>query len=132
MSWTYSCPSCNAMLNPDVSIVLVGQHGEDRILVGFHPQPGNFEVYLPPGVQPARGSRWVFLCPVCHQDLVASPDADLCAVMLHDGGRTHRVLFSRVAGDQATFVVSGMEVEEHHGRDVEKYWAALATLKYVL
>jgi hypothetical protein len=132
LSWTYSCPACSAMLNPDQSIILVGEHGAVRALVGFHPEPGNFEVYLPPGVAPEAGTRWSFYCPVCHHDLAAGGNTNLCALLLHAGGRQSRLLFSRVAGDQATFVVSDQGVEARHGRDVEKYWAAVATLKYVL
>jgi len=132
VSWTYSCPSCQAMLNPRDSIVLVGEIGEHRVLVGFHPQPGNYEVYLPPGVDVLPGSRWRFRCPVCHADLAAEAGSDLCALILHAAGRRTRVLFSRVAGHQATFIVGDEQVEEHHGRDADLYRTALAHMKYLV
>jgi hypothetical protein len=43
MSWSYSCPHCSAGLNPDETIVLVGELGDQRILVGLHPEPGNYQ-----------------------------------------------------------------------------------------
>lgn len=132
MHWTYSCPHCAATLNPDRNIVLRAEREDRRILVGFHPQPGNYEVYLPPGVEVEPGSRWRFRCPVCHADLTADADSDLCALVLHAAGRRTRVLFSRVAGHQATFVVGEEQVEEHHGRDADLYRTALANLKYLV
>ena len=132
MSWTYSCPHCSAMLNPDETIVLVAQQGETRIMVGLHPEPGNYELSLPPGVDLEEGSRWDFSCPVCHEGLVTEFNPKLCALIAHAGGTRGRVLFSCIAGDQATFVVSSEGILEHHGRDVEKYKAEMAQMKYLL
>jgi len=65
MSKDYFCPKCKAMLNPDRSVILTAAHGDTRALIGFHPQPGNYEVCLPPGVRAEKDSRWDFFCPVC-------------------------------------------------------------------
>ena len=48
MRWSYFCPHCDAGLNPDETIILVGEHADHRILVGLHPQPGDYQAYLPP------------------------------------------------------------------------------------
>ena len=71
MRWTYSCPKCHAMLNPDETVVLVGQCGAHRILVGFHPEPGTYRAYLPPGFRMEHGALWDFFCPVCNEKLQA-------------------------------------------------------------
>lgn len=117
----YSCPSCHAGLNPDNTIMLVGEHGGDRSLVGFHPEPGNYEVFSPPDVEVPHGSRWDFFCPVCHANLALAPDEPFCVIDGIYDGITHRVYFSRVAGDQATFVVGDEGHVEPHGSDADRH-----------
>ncbi len=117
----YSCPSCHAGLNPDNTIVLVGENGDNRSLVGFHPEPGNYEASFPPGVEVPHGSRWDFFCPVCHANLAVGPDEPLCVIDGIYDEIKHRVYFSRVAGDRATFVVSDEGHVEPHGADVDKH-----------
>ncbi len=117
MTWDYGCPSCGATLNPRETIVLVGEHADTRVLVGFHPQPGNYDTYLPKGVTAEPGTRWAFHCPLCQADLAVPEDDDLCAVELRTGGEVKRVLFSRVAGDRATFVFSPEGLDAHYGPD---------------
>jgi len=121
MSWSYSCPHCSAGLNPDETIVLVGERGDQRILVGLHPEPGNYQAYLPPGFDVEPGSTWTFYCPVCRQTLVSTQSDRFCAVDGPYRGPKHRVYFSRVAGEQATFVVAAEGTHERHGRDVKKH-----------
>ena len=132
MSWTYRCPHCHGMLNPENAIILIAKHRGRTFLAGFHPRPGNYEVYLPPGNEVLAGEVWSFLCPVCRQDLVTDFAKFLCAIDIHTDEESHRVFFSRIAGDQATFIVSSEGILEHHGRDVEKYSAELAQMKYLL
>jgi hypothetical protein len=120
------------MLNPDETISLVAEHESTRLLVGFHPQPGNYKVYVPPGITIEEGSCWSFYCPVCHEDLKSELADELCAVDLTSQTETHRVFFSRVAGVHATFVVSAEGLRESHGGDTSRYDEALPHLKYVL
>jgi hypothetical protein len=132
MSWSYSCPHCRGMLNPHETIILIGEHAGRRVLVGFHPEPGNYLVHLPPGVEAEQGSRWSFFCPVCHHDLASDLAADLCAIDLRTADDSHRVFFSCIAGDHATFVVSAEGLKESHGAHADKYQASLPHLKYIL
>ena len=118
MSWSYSCPHCSAGLNPDDTIVLVGECGDQRLLVGMHPEPGNYQAYLPTGLEVEPGSTWSFYCPVCQQSLVSAQSDRFCAIDGPYAGPKHRVYFSRVAGEQATFVVTAEGIHERHGPDV--------------
>jgi len=130
MDWTYSCPHCHAVLNPDQSIILLAEHDELRCLVGLHPQPGNYEVYLPPEVEMPAGTRWAFSCPLCRQPLTTEISADLCAIDMTIGGDPHRVYFSRIAGEEATFVVSAEGLLTDHGVHTDRYLENLIHLKY--
>lgn len=113
MRWTYSCPKCEAMLNPDETVVLVGEFGPHRILVGFHPEPGSYRAFLPPGFEMEAGSRWDFRCPVCGESIVSEIAPDLCALDMATQGVRHRLFFSRTAGEHATFVVSAEGIQTH-------------------
>ena len=121
MSWSYSCPHCAVGLNPDETIVLVGEFADQRVLVGLHPEPGNYQAFLPPGFDVKPGSTWNFYCPVCTQSLATTQSDRFCAVDGPHGGPKHRVYFSRVAGEQATFVVTAEGTHERLGRDVGKH-----------
>jgi hypothetical protein len=131
MHWTYSCPHCEAMLNPDNAIILVAELESGGILVGLHPQPGNYEVYLPPGVELAPGTRWSFSCPVCRQELTTDVSEDLCALDMHTDGDAHRIYFSRVAGERATFTVSAEGLLKDFGVHADRYLEHLIHLKYM-
>ena len=131
MHWTYSCPHCSATLNPDETIVLRAERDDRRFLVGFHPQPGNYEVDVPEGEEIDAGSRWTFHCPVCDQSLTSELSDDLCALdmQLHD--ECHRVYFAPVAGEKATFVVSAEGMLTDHGVHTDKYLEHLIHQKYM-
>ena len=121
MSWTYSCPWCGAMLNPDSTIVLMAARGDKRLLIGFHPEPGNYEIYLPPDATLKEGEHWDFFCPVCHENLVNGEINSLCELRMTADGKDQRVFFSRIAGEHATFLLSGRQVEAKLGPDVKTY-----------
>ena len=129
MRWTYSCPYCSAMLNPDETIVLVAAHGTDRVLMGFHPEPGNYKAYMPPGVALEAGEIWDFYCPLCHASLISYVDRDLCGIDMHNRGEKNRVYFSRTAGKYATFVCSPSGEVKPHGDHAGAH--SLELLEYV-
>ena len=120
MRWTYSCPLCQAMLNPDETVVLIGECGPHRLLVGFHPEPGNYRAFLPPGFELQEGSYWEFQCPVCHRTLMTDEAPELCAIDMERDGKKHRLYFSRVAGEHATFVITAEGIEKH-GEHAEQH-----------
>ena len=129
MRWTYSCPHCEAMLNPDETVVLIGQQGTTRVLIGFHPQPGVYHAYLPPGFRVEQGSKWDFFCPLCRSSLVTDVAPDLCALDMRTQSVSHRLYFARTAGEQATFVLSAEGLVSSHGRDAERH--SLEILEHV-
>ena len=131
MDWTYSCPHCSATLNPKDTIVLRAEQDGRRFLVGFHPQPGNYEVELPPGEEMAPGTRWEFFCPSCDASLVSELSEDLCALDVTSPGEPHRVYFSRIAGEEATFVVSAEGLLKDYGIHTDRYVEHMVHNKYM-
>ncbi len=130
MEWIYHCPNCGGMLNPDETVILLAERDGARLLVGLHPEPGNYHLHLPPGVTMPEGSRWEFDCPLCRTSLVSELSPDLCALDLESGGGRHRVFFSRVAGEQATFVLRAEGMLEDYGTHRDKYVEQLVHRMY--
>lgn len=119
------------MLNPDQSVSLLVECQGRVFLVGLHPEPGNYQMYLPPGVEMcAEGCRCTFRCPACHRDLVAEVSENLCALDIHTDGATHRIFFSRITGEQATFLVTAEGLREDFGIHTDRYIEALIHRSY--
>lgn len=131
MNWSYSCPHCRAILNPDETIVLLADDGSRHFLAGLHPQPGNYEMFLPAGLEAVKGSRWDFQCPVCRASLISDLADDLCAIDVQSGGNAHRVYFSRIAGEKATFVVSAEGLLKDYGLHTDRYLEHMVHAKYL-
>jgi hypothetical protein len=123
MSWEYSCPTCHSMLNPGTMVILIASHEETRAMIGMHPKPGKYDIYLPPGVVTENGDKWGFACPICHESLQTREDPNLCELVLKVDGDPLRILFSRIAGEHATFIVHAdtMNLKEQHGEDASRY-----------
>jgi hypothetical protein len=129
MSWTYSCPYCDSVVNPDETVILLGERGSIQCLLGFHPQPGNYTIYVAPGIDMSRGDLWDFLCPICRANLRSEEHDNLCKLICWQGQKRRLVLFSRVVGEQATYTVEDQTVDEKHGTDADQYDDTLRRLK---
>jgi hypothetical protein len=142
---TYRCPHCQGGLNPEHAIVVLArpQIGPEAaphtgseagaMLLGLHPEPGNYESYLPPGVEPPpAGTCFEIRCPLCRADLTATDAENLCALELQEDEQKRRVLFSAVAGERATFLIDGPQVVARFGEHADQHLPRLAYMKYVL
>jgi hypothetical protein len=109
------------MLNPDRAVILAMSRGDMECLVGLHPQPGKYEVYLPPRVYTEDGTRWNFSCPMCKRPLATAEDPNLCELELKVDGAPVRILFSSVAGEHATFVMHDDTRQDAYGEDSARY-----------
>jgi hypothetical protein len=113
MDLSYRCPHCRSVLNRDATIILSASCGDEQIMIGFHPKPGNYEVLLPPGFELEPGSLWAFSCPACSKSLESDQSSQLCCLDMVANNERRRVYFSRVAGERATFVISAEGIERH-------------------
>lgn len=120
-TWHYHCTRCHAMLNPGGIVTLVAMKGGTQLLVGFHPEPGNYELYTPPGTAFEHGSRWSFHCPVCHGSAASERHANLCELIQYEDGVRKTLLFSRIAGERATYVLREDRSPARLGPDHDHY-----------
>jgi len=124
MELKYSCPKCAALLNPGSSIILVGKKGNNRYLIALNPEPGNYEISIPEDSDVITGELWKFSCPICRGSLTMNEEKNFAYLDMTDGvGNLHKVAFSRVAGEQATYVIN-MNPESNikeYGSNLSKY-----------
>ena len=125
MHWVYTCPHCKGTLNPDDSVVLVAENAGKRILIGLHPEPGVYTMHTSDESPTSPGSRWLFRCPLCHADLRSDLSDDLACLDMTCSGEPHRVHFSRICGEEATFVVSAEGLMHDHGIHTDQYVEAM-------
>ena len=121
MSWEYCCPKCKTNLNPGTAIILKASCGDAKCLIGMNPQPGKYDIYLPPKVDCEDGCKWDFYCPICQENLKNDEDPHLCELELVLEGDNLRILFSRIAGEHATFILHEDMLKERFGKDSERY-----------
>lgn len=121
MSWEYSCPKCQAMLNPGRAVILEICRDDVDCLIGLHPKPGKYQINLPPNVYTEDGTRWDFSCPMCKESLAIPSHPNLCELDLRvDEGKV-KIRFSSIAGEHATFILHEDSSEERFGKDANRY-----------
>jgi hypothetical protein len=123
MKWKYACPSCRAILNPNVKIILRLRKGKYAGLMLLSPRPGNYWTICDEQVagKIQQGQTVEFSCPVCHSVLTSRASSRLAEILLlRPAGEAKRVQFSRVFGERATFVVNG-ETVTPYGADAASY-----------
>ncbi len=121
MHRTYYCPHCSALLNPNVKVILSAVHGDKRGLILLSPQPGNYKAIIPPDMGIQQGTAFEIRCPVCNADLTSREDPNLATLNFRiDSGGSGEVRFSKIYGQQATYVISGEETRAF-GMDAQIY-----------
>jgi hypothetical protein len=108
-------------LNPGTKVIFVIEHGPNRGLLLLSPELGDYAVVLAESFPIEAGTRNDFQCPICHHDLQSPANENLVEILCRqaDGTDAH-VSFSRIAGEQATFV-RGPDGVESYGEHALRY-----------
>lgn len=118
MPYRYHCPKCHVLLNPNVRVVLVAQHGEDRGIVLMSSQLGDYQVIADKGFCSAiaPGEAVEFHCPVCTKSLTSPLYPGFAELVVrsldHPDEKPCLLRFSRVSDEHATFLYDGDTVRE--------------------
>lgn len=118
----YICPECNGHLKVGEYIIFTAknQKKESGLLL-LHPGIGNYTSIKHPTFSYQKGEPLDFYCPLCSASLVSKFDENLVHVMMMDKDKKeYDIYFSRIAGEQSTYKVSGdktvMAAGEHSHR----------------
>lgn len=114
MKRSYFCPRCQVTLNPGTKLILRVSQGQQKGLVLFSPQPGNYSAIWSPELRLSKGDRVAIHCPVCSADLrYDADDRFACIGFATPSGMTGHVLFSRTLGEHATYFVTKETVRSY-------------------
>jgi hypothetical protein len=122
MELNYLCPECKSLLNIGDKIVLsVRLKNKQNGLLLFEKILGNYNVKKQNILHYKDGDLVEFFCPICHETLQSTIHTNLIRLILVDEEENESdIFFSRIAGEHATYKISGKEIEPF-GKDQEVY-----------
>jgi len=121
MGRSYFCPHCRRMLNPGTKVIFLVENGNDRELMLLSAKLGEYSVVHSRSMTFKGGEVYTFRCPMCRADLTSSLDENLVDILTQSEDEPlFRVSFSRVFGEQATFLRASDGVDRY-GEHAERY-----------
>jgi len=126
MEINYLCPKCRSFLNIGTKVVLsVHVKESQKGLLLFEKKLGDYDVKKHDLIQYEKGQIVGFYCPICHENLAADLNSNLAKViMIDEDNNEYDILFSKVAGEQATYKIKSGNIEAF-GADKNKYLDSL-------
>lgn len=117
----FICPHCRGHLKVGDHIIFkVKNPNREHGLVLLHPEIGNYSSIKHPKFEYNEGDAVDFYCPLCSHSLSIDFDENLTyVIMIDQRGKEFDIYFSRIAGEQSTYQVSGDTVMisgEHSGK----------------
>ena len=117
----YLCPECRGHLKVGEHIIFTAKNSKgEKGLQLLHPEIGNYSSIKHPSFKYSRGESLDFSCPLCGVSLQSKLDKNLVHMIMIDKDRKeYDIFFSRIAGEQSTYTVSGdkiMQSGEHSHR----------------
>ena len=118
----YLCPFCKGHLNVGNKVVFSSKNSRKKKgLILLSPEIGGYSYEHHPNYEFKKGETVQFNCPVCQHDLSSDKNPKFASVLMIDhNDMQYDVLFSRVAGEQSTYVVSNDQIEEF-GNDALRF-----------
>ncbi len=118
MVLSYHCPKCDALLNPNVRVVLIARYNGEAGIVLMSSKLGDYQVICDKGFchEVAKGDIIEFQCPVCHGSLTSSSYENFAELKIINTEKADHapcmLRFSRVSEEHATFLYDGDSVKE--------------------
>ena len=121
MARSYFCPHCRRLLNPGTKVIFLVDNGTDRELMLLSAKLGEYSVVHSRSMKFEEGKIYTFRCPMCRSDLTSSLDEKLVDILTESDDEVMvRVSFSRVFGEQATFLRAPDGINRF-GEDASRY-----------
>ncbi|MFH1118693.1 MAG: hypothetical protein V1775_02635 [Bacteroidota bacterium] len=122
MKTDFKCPHCSNLLNVGPNIVFTSRNrwGNEGLIM-LHPELGNYTVIRHPDFEVPRDEMFEFYCPYCNKQLKSEKNPFLAWIKMKDEtGIEYDIHFSRIAGQHATYKITGKNVEIF-GEDAGEY-----------
>ena len=121
MARSYFCPHCRKLLNPGTKVIFLVDTGQDCELMLLSAKLGDYSAVYARSMVFEDGRLYTFRCPLCRAELTSSLDEKLVDILTDgDNGGVVRVSFSRVFGEQATFLMAKNGVDQF-GEHASRY-----------
>jgi uncharacterized protein YbaR (Trm112 family) len=123
MKAKYICPICQGHLDLNDKVVLIAKtKSGERGLIFLHTELGNYERHISSSIDINDGDCIDFLCPFCHSNIDYHKEKTDLAMLLQidKKGRTSRVIFSKIYGEECTYHIDEDEVKTY-GECAKKY-----------
>jgi uncharacterized protein YbaR (Trm112 family) len=121
MEKQYLCPYCKGHLKVGEFIILIAKNtSKTKGFLLLHPEVGNYTSLKHPSFEIQHNEILEIFCPLCHYNLASDFDANLSHVLLEETNKTFDIYFSRIAGEQSTYLVDGDTVTAT-GEHSDKY-----------
>jgi len=94
------------------------KRGESGLIL-LHPEVGNYSCIKHPDFTIEENEAIELICPCCHKSLATDFDSNLSYLTLLEGKKQFDIYFSRICGEESTFLVNGDTVaasSEHSDR----------------
>jgi hypothetical protein len=113
MARSYFCPHCRKLLNPGTKVIFLVDAEQDCELMLLSAKLGDYSAVYARSMVFEEGRIYTFRCPLCRADLTSSLDEKLVDILTDgDNGEVVRVSFSRVFGEQATFLMAEHGIDQ--------------------
>ncbi len=122
MKTDFKCPHCSNLLNVGKNIVFSSRNKWEKDgIIMLHPELGNYTVVRHPEFEVPEGEMLEFYCPFCNRQLKSEKNPYLAWIRMSDEtGLEYDIHFSRIAGQHATYKITGKSVETF-GEDADEY-----------
>ena len=117
----FLCPKCKGHLNAGGYVIFSTKNKRKQSgLVLLSPKVGSYTVKHHESYGFEKGEAIDFACPICSKSLHAKENSENVSIIMVDENDTeYRVLFSRIYGNQSTYVLSNDDVEVFGGDALE-------------
>lgn len=120
MEKQYSCPHCSGHVKVGDNIIIIGKNSvNQKGIILLHPEIGNYSSLKHPKFMLETNETVELFCPLCQKSLSSDFDNNLSHLLLTENEKTSDVYFSKIHGEQSTFLVDGDTVTatgEHSDR----------------
>jgi predicted RNA-binding Zn-ribbon protein involved in translation (DUF1610 family) len=123
MRTDFLCPKCSNILNVGENVVFSTKNKRKKEgLILLHPELGNYSLIKHSNFDIQDGEIIDFYCPYCGEMLKSEKHENLAKILIRDeNGNEGEVHFSRIAGQHATYKITGQNMEIY-GNDATDYY----------